>query len=181
MARRPQSPLAEIEQVHEQQFVAQLPRQAEQQLQHFHRLQAAEDGGHRSEHAGLAAIADQAIPRRLRPLAAEARTAIVRADDLELSFILIDARDHRRLAGAHRRIVDQELGREVVAAIDDDVRTGDQAVRARRRRSDRRARSTRIDGLKAASRAAATSALGRPMSAGPKSGCRCKFDASTAS
>ena len=135
IARRGKAPHALREQVDQHQFVLQLSRQVEQQLQHFHGLHLAEHRGHRAEHAGLDAIADEPVPRRLRPLAAEARSAAIGAHDLQLAFVLVDARKHGRHARAHGGVVHQELGGEIVGAVDDRVGLRRRAAPRARRRS----------------------------------------------
>ena len=59
---------------------------------------------------------------------------IVAAHQLQLPFVLVDAREQHRLAGAQREVVEQELGGEVVAAVEDEVVAGARAVRRCRRR-----------------------------------------------
>ena len=111
------------------------PGQAQQALERFERLQAAEHAGHRAEHAGFGAIADQPVARGFGPHAAQAGRCAVAAHQLQLAFVLVDAREQHRLAGAQRDVVEQELGGEVVAAVEDQVVTGARAVRHCRRRA----------------------------------------------
>ena len=47
--------------------------------------------------------------------------------DLQLPLVLIDAREHRGAPREHRRVVDQELGAEIIAAVDHDVVSAHQA------------------------------------------------------
>ncbi len=90
-----------LEQLDEQHLVQELARKAQQELQHLHCLQLAEDRRGRAEHSRLCAIADEAVGCRVRPLTAQAGTAAVGAHDLQLSFILIDTRS---TAGTPARI-----------------------------------------------------------------------------
>src|SRR5271166_784150 len=53
----------------------------------------------------------------------------IRFVDLQLTFILIDAREHRGFAREHRRVIDEELGAKIVAAIDDEVVARDEVDR----------------------------------------------------
>ncbi len=90
------------------------------------RLQRAESSGDRTEHAGFGAVADDSVRRRLGPQAPQAGMARRRPVDLQLPFVLVDAREDRGPLRQHRGIVDQELGAEIVAAIDHEVVLADQ-------------------------------------------------------
>ena len=97
------------------------PGQSQQQLEGLERLQAAEHSGHGTEHAGFGAIADEAVARGLGPHAAQAGGGVVAAHQLQLAFVLVHAREQHRLAGPQREVVEQELGGEVVAAVEDEI------------------------------------------------------------
>ncbi len=120
---------AEVEQQH---LVVELAGQVEQQLQRLEGLQAAEHRGHGAEYAGLAAVADHAVLQRIGPDAAQAGAAAIGPHDLQLALVLVDAGEDHGPAGAHGRVVQQELGAEVVGAVDDEVVVLEPAIRVRR-------------------------------------------------
>ena len=126
VSRRGQPALAVHQQIDEQEFVLELARQVEQEFQDFHRLQLSEDRRHRAEDARFGAVADQAVAGRFRPLATQAGAATVCAHDLQLSLVLVHACEHCGHAGTQGGIVDDELGGEVVAAVDDHIGRGKQ-------------------------------------------------------
>ena len=97
----------------------ELSRQIQQQLQCLERLQAAEHAGHGTEDSGLGAVADEAVAGRFRPHAAQTGAAALRPHDLKLPLVLIHAGENDRLAQSHARVIQDELGREVVRAVDD--------------------------------------------------------------
>jgi hypothetical protein len=94
----------------------------------FERLEAPGDcRTHRAwGSTSFGAVAHQAIARRHRPHAAQAGRGFITAHHLELSFVLVDACEQHRLVGAQRQFVEQELRREVVAAIEKEIVTGGQ-------------------------------------------------------
>ena len=126
-ARRLEFQAGEIHEIQEQQLALELARNGQQDLERQQRLQRAESAGHRTEHARFGAVADDAIGRRVGPQAAQAGVRRARLVDLQLPLVLIDAGEDGGPLGKHRGIVDQELGAEIVAAIDHDVVRADQA------------------------------------------------------
>ncbi|MFO1428259.1 MAG: hypothetical protein U1F11_15075 [Steroidobacteraceae bacterium] len=170
----------ELGEVHDQQLVAELARQVEQQLQGLERLQAAEHAGHGAEHAGLGAVADQPVARRLRPQAAQAGARALWAHRLQLALVLVDAREQQRLAERLGEVVEQELGREVVAAVDDQVGVREQrraiaGIEPLHRGRAAHVRIERRDARRGQLR------LGRPQSASAYQVWRCRFDGSSRS
>ncbi len=158
-APRAQALRAQGDEVEDQHFVGCQPRQAQQHLQRFERLQAAEHAGHGAEHAGLGAVADEAVARGFGPHAAQAGRAGVAAHQLQLAFVLIDAGEQHRLAGAQRHVVEQELGAEVVAAVEDQVVAAATSRSALPASSRSACASTRTSGLSARTRPAASAAF----------------------
>ena len=122
-AARTQPLRAERDQVEDQHFIRCQPGKAQQQLERLECLQTAEHARNRPQHARLGAIAYQAITRGLGPYTSQTRRAVVATYQLQLAFVLIDAREQHRLAQAQRNIVQQELGGEVVAAVEDEIGT----------------------------------------------------------
>ena len=157
------------------------PGQAQQVFQCLERLQAAEHAGHRAQHTGLRAVADQAIARGFRPHAAQAGRGRIAGHQLQLSLVLIDAGEQHRLAGAQRHVVEQELGAEIVAAIEHQVVALHQALGIAGVESQRVRSSTRTSGFSARTRAVASAALSRPQSASAYQVWRCRFEGSSRS
>jgi hypothetical protein len=120
-ARSANAARRERHQVKDQELAAQLSRQVKQELQGLDGLEASEDAGHGTEHARLGTVPDESIARRFGPQAAQARGVFVRAIDLQLALVLVHARKDRGLACQHTGIVQQKLGREIVAAIDGEL------------------------------------------------------------
>ena len=106
----------------------QLPGQVQQKLQCFERLQTAEDARHRTQHSRLGAVADNAVARGFGPDAAQTGTATVGPHHLQLAFILINAGEKHRISVGHGQVVQQELGCEIVGAVDDEVGISQQCL-----------------------------------------------------
>ncbi len=124
---------------------------AEQDLERLHGLHGAEHCRNRAKHARLRTIADEAVARRLGPQAAQAGPLRPRQVDLQLSLVLVNAREHGGFAEADGGIVDPELGGEVVGAVDHEVvlRRSSRAASPLRRARHRR-RTARRDSVRAA-------------------------------
>jgi hypothetical protein len=122
-ATRAQSLRAQRDQIENQHLVLCQTGQAQQQLQRLERLQAAEYTGHRTQHAGLGAVADDSVTRGFRPHAAQAGRVSVAGDQLQLSLVLVDAGEQHRFAGVQCHIIEQELAAEIVGAVDHQVVT----------------------------------------------------------
>ena len=67
--------MLERQEVEDEQFVFELAGQVQQQLHRLERLQATENSRHGAQHAGLGAVAYDAVACGLRPNAAQARGA----------------------------------------------------------------------------------------------------------
>ena len=119
----------EIHEVQQQQLPIELPRHLQKDFQGEQCLQRAERTRHGSQHAGFRAIADHAVGERIRPEAAQTGVPRLRFVYLQLSLVLIDAGEHRRLPREHGGIVDQVLGAKIIAAVDDEVVAADQFER----------------------------------------------------
>ena len=110
----------------QQQLAVELPRHRQQDLEREQCLHRTEGTRHGSEDSRFGAVADDAVRRRLGPQAAQTRMRRLRLVHLQLSLVLIDAREHRRPPRKHGCVVDEELGAKIVAAVDDDVVIADE-------------------------------------------------------
>ena len=93
---------------------------AENQLDRFECLHAANQARQHAEHARLGAARRRSGRRWLGEQAAIAGP-LLRVEHARLAFELEDRAIHQRLVHEHARIVDEIACREVVAAVDDDV------------------------------------------------------------
>ena len=125
--------------------------------------------GHRAEHAGLGAVADQAVARRLGPEAAQARP-VRRAAGRPATGLRTGRRWRRPRACRARTTASltRNLAREVVACTRRRGRSRDEPVdEVAGVGALGDAPRTSTSGFSARSRAAATAAFDRPMSATP--------------
>src|SRR5207237_9563723 len=90
-------------------------------LQGLTRRKPSEGARHGTEHTRLRAVADDAVARGVRPYAAQTRAAAVRPHHLQLALVLVHAREDDRLTALDAHVVQQELGGEVVRAVNDEV------------------------------------------------------------
>ena len=108
------------------QFPCELTGHTQENLDGEQSLQCAECAGYGAQNSRFRAIADHAIGVRVGPETAQAGVVRLRLVHLQLTLELVDAGEHCGPVREHRGIVDQELGAEVVAAVDHDVIAADQ-------------------------------------------------------
>ena len=113
--------LFEREQVDQHEFVLDLAGQVQQQLQCLQRLQRAQDAGDRTQHTCFCTVSDDTIASGFGPQTAQTSAVEIRAIGLQLTLVLIHAREDGRALRLHGCVVHEELGREIVAALDDEI------------------------------------------------------------
>ena len=104
----------------------------QQELDRLGGLDGAQDAGQHADHPGLGTGGDGVLGRRLGKDAAVAGR-FPRPDGHGLAVELQDAAMGVGVAGQYAGVVDQELGGEVVGAVDDKVVVGDDVHRCWRR------------------------------------------------
>ena len=152
------------ERVEQQQAARERRADAGDELQRLGGLRRADDAHERREHAHrraarlleFLAFAEQAVVAR--------RTGVARIEHGDLPVEAQRRARHQRLARGDARGVDRVARREVVAAVEHDVRAPRPAARARPAPTRAAMRSMRTSGLTAASRRAAASTLRVPTS-----------------
>lgn len=94
---------------------------ARDELDHFHRLKAADDAAQRSNDAGFAATGHGSRGRRRRKQTTVARAAGRRMIDRELAGKFENTAMHQRPPGANGGVVAEVARGKIVRAVDDDI------------------------------------------------------------
>src|SRR5581483_8267721 len=102
----------------------ELSRQVGEQLHRFEGLESAKHAGYRPQYTRFGAVANNSVACRFRPYTAQAGRA--GANDLQLSLVLIYACKNNWFAELHAAVVEQELRREVIGAINYEIVLTDQ-------------------------------------------------------
>src|SRR3977135_3059174 len=123
-ALRPDARCRQGEQIEHEQLVVESSRKVEQELHCLEGLQTTKDARHWPQYTGFGAVADDPIASGFGPYAPEAGRAW--SNNLQLTLVLVHARKHDRFAELYAIVVQQELGRKVVGAVDDEIVLRDQ-------------------------------------------------------